>query len=170
MKRWFYALTARLRALWQRALREHATPREIGFAVALGTFAAFTPFIGFHLWIALAIATLLRLNRLWAVLASHVSPPPIFVTVGFLEIEVGHHLRAGAWVAMSIHEVATHGRNLLVDWLLGTAFVAGPIAAALGILAYVAARRWQRLTPPPLAESPRGSSGSPPSAPREPTP
>ncbi len=170
MKRWLLALTARMRALWQRALREHAAPREIGFAVALGTFAAFTPFLGFHIWIALGVASLLRLNRLWAVLASHVSPPPIFFAVSVLEIEVGHRLRSGGWVAMTVGEVSAHGRSLIVDWLAGTVFVAGPIGGALGLVAYFAARRWQAVTPRSPGGSPPGSSGSPPSGPREPTP
>jgi uncharacterized protein (DUF2062 family) len=168
--RLFLALTARARALWQRALREHATPREVAFAVAVGAFAAFTPFLGFHIWIALGVASLLRLNRLWAVLASHVSPLPIFFAVSFLEIEAGHRLRAGAWIAMTVGDVATHGHNLLVDWLVGTVFVAGPIAATLGVVAYFAARRWQAVRPQSRGEAPPASSGSPPSAPRAPTP
>jgi uncharacterized protein len=177
-------MTAGLRDLWQRALREHSTPREIAFAVALGAFVAFTPFIGFHIWIALGLASLLRLNRLWAVLASHISPPPVFLTVSFLEIEFAHRLRTGAWVPMAVHEVATHGRELIVDWLLGTPAVAGPIAACVGVGAYFAARRAARataratvtpltprkpLTPRSPAGPPPPSSESPPSGPPAPT-
>jgi uncharacterized protein (DUF2062 family) len=143
-------------------LREHATPREIALAVALGTFAAFTPFIGFHIWIALGMASLLRLNRLWAMLASHVSPPPVFLTVSFLEIEVGHRLREGSWIPMSVREVASHGRLLLVDWLLGTIFVAGPIAAVLALSAYFVTRRWQAVRQRSPDAAPQESSGSPP--------
>ncbi len=163
------ALTSGARDLFQRARREHSTPAEIGRAVALGAFVAFTPFIGFHIWIALGLASVLRLNRLWAVLASHVSPPPLFVAVSFLEIEVAHRLRTGAWAPIALRAVATHGRELFVDWLLGTPIVAGPLAAGVGAAAYVAARRWLAVTPPPPAAALPPSSGSPPSAPRAPT-
>jgi uncharacterized protein (DUF2062 family) len=162
VKRWLAALTSGARALWQRALREHATPRQIAFAVAVGSFVAFTPFIGFHIWIALGLASLLRLNRLWAMLGSHLSPPPIFFPASVLQIQLGHRLREGSWIPMTVHDVASHGRLLLVDWLLGTVFVAGPIAAVLGIGTYFAARRWQALRPRSPDAAPPESSGSPP--------
>ncbi|HLK37152.1 MAG TPA: DUF2062 domain-containing protein, partial [Polyangiaceae bacterium] len=73
MRALFFRLFARGRALWERALRERSSPPEVGLSVGVGVFAACTPLLGAHAWIALGLATLLRLNRVWAFLASRVS-------------------------------------------------------------------------------------------------
>jgi uncharacterized protein (DUF2062 family) len=160
------APSTRLGELWVLARSERSTPRQIALSVVVGAFAAFTPFIGFHMWIALLLATLLRLNRLWAFLASRVSITPVFAAVAFGEIEVAHRLRTGAWLAsLAPSEVLVHARELIVDWLLGTALVGGALAAGAGGVAYVVARRWTAARsatvtrtlgglPPPSSESP----------------
>ena len=71
------------RDLWERARREHSSPREIGLAVGVGAFVACTPLIGFHLWLALGFATLLKLNRLWAMIGSRLSTTPILLVTTF---------------------------------------------------------------------------------------
>lgn len=69
---------ARTRELWERAKREHSTPREVGWSVGVGLFCGCTPFLGLHMWIALGLASPFRLNRLWAFLGSRVSSNVIF--------------------------------------------------------------------------------------------
>jgi uncharacterized protein (DUF2062 family) len=141
--------------LWERAKNEHSTPPEVGWAIALGVFSGCTPFLGFHLWIALALATLFRKNRLWAVLGSRISFMPLFASIAFCEVECGHRLRTGAWARLSPREVLGHGNELFGDWLLGTVLVGSALAVALGLAAYLAARRLQasasRLTPRRIA-------------------
>jgi len=167
------ALLRRLSArdLWERALREHSTPAEIGLAVAIGVFSACTPFLGAHMWIALALATIFRLNRLWAFIGSRFSFLPVFAWVSFCEIEGAHRLRTGSWVPLAPREALAHGSELFADWLVGTVLVGGTLAAMAGLLAYEAARRWKkRVTGRTLAGSPPPSSESPPSAPPTPAP
>jgi uncharacterized protein (DUF2062 family) len=137
--------------LWERARNEHSTPREIGWSIAVGVFAGCTPFVGFHMWIALAFATVLRLNRLWAFLGSRVSFTPLLSVIALCEIEGAHRIRTGAWASLRPGEVLARGTELLGDWLLGALFVGGPLAAALGLAAYVCAQRWQTPTPGPGA-------------------
>jgi hypothetical protein len=133
--------------------------------VALGAFIACTPFLGFHLWIALALASLLRLNRVWAMIASRLSSTPILLATTFGEIELAHRLRTGAWVAMNWHDAFVQARELVSDWILGTFLVGAPIASCAGLAAFAAARRWQRLkeTEEPAAGSlmPRNSPIAP---------
>jgi uncharacterized protein (DUF2062 family) len=150
----------RLRAAWERARNERSSPRTIALSVAVGVFSACTPFIGLHMWIALGLATLLRLNRAWAFLGSRATLMPIFAFVTFAEIEVAHRLRAGRWVPLVPSEAVAHGRDLLLDWGIGTVIVGGSLAAAAGVAAYVVASSW----PAPAGARPP-SSGSPPSAP-----
>jgi len=154
-----------------RARREHSTPREIGLAVAVGVFAGCTPFLSLHMWIALALATLLRLNRLWAFVGSRCSILPMFALIGFCEVESAHKLRTGAWAPLVPSEIVAHRAELLTDWLIGAALVGSALAVLAGFFAYAVARRWQKvMTTRTLAGSRPPSSESPTSAPPSPTP
>ena len=132
-----------MRLLWRRAVDEHSTPREVAWSLALGVFSGCTPFVGLHMWIALAVATIFRLNRLWAFVGSRVSSNVVFVWIAFAEIELGHRLAAGTWVSLVPREALAHGRELLLDWLLGAAIVGSVLAAIAGVVAYFVARRWR---------------------------
>jgi uncharacterized protein (DUF2062 family) len=154
------ALTAFSRELWERAKREPSSPRQIAFSVAVGAFTACTPFLGFHLGIAVVLATLLRLNRPWAMIASR-TPPPLFLAITFAEIELAHRLRTGRWAPIELHSALAQARELTIDWALGTLIVGVPLAALVGLLAWVIARRWQRLNPRTPGAVRRPSSESP---------
>jgi uncharacterized protein (DUF2062 family) len=145
-------VAARLRALWQLARREHATPREIGQAVAVGVFVGCTPAIGFHGWIAVGLATLLRLNRLWAFLGSRVCTFFILPWIALAEVQLAHRIRAGRWVALTVDTALHEAPGLLVDWLAGAVLVGGVLAALLGAAAYVVAGRCHSSTAPPVAD------------------
>lgn len=146
-------MIARARALWLLVRNEHATPREIGRAVAVGVFSGCTPAIGFHGWMALGLATLLRLNRLWAFLGSRVSMFFILPWIALAEVEVAHRLRTGAWAAVTVDTVLHEAPTLLVDWLIGAALLGTLLAAALGFVAYAVAERI-RSTPSTPQSSP----------------
>jgi len=147
------APAAGIRKVWRRALDEHSTPYEIGWSVGLGALAAFTPFIGLHLWIALALATLFRKNRVWAVLASRLSSTPVLLSTAFVEIELAHRLRTGHYVALSLADIVARRSELFGDWLLGTCLVAPLLAFVAGTFAYRVARRWSRSDPPDAGPS-----------------
>ena len=130
-----------IRTLIQRAIAEHATPREVALSVAIGTFCACTPLIGLHLWLALGLATLFRLNRLWAAVGSRAtSIPPLLPLAVFAEVQLAHRVRTGGWVPLSPHEALAHGGELVLDWVLGTPFVGATYATLLGLVAYGIAR------------------------------
>jgi uncharacterized protein (DUF2062 family) len=149
--------------LWLAALRERATPLGIASSVAVGVFAGCTPFVGAHAGIALVGATLLRLNRLWAVIGSRISFFLILPFVILAEIQTAHRLRTGEWAPLSASNVVAHKGEWLLDWCLGAVPVGLALALALGALAYVLAKRRElRLTPRMPAESPPPTSGSPP--------
>jgi uncharacterized protein (DUF2062 family) len=133
----------RARALWNRAKREHSTPREIAWSVGIGVFCGCVPWLGLHMWIAMGLATVLRLNRLWAFLGSRVSWTVVYVWIAFVEIEGAHRLRTGAWAPLSPRDALAHGRQLVGDWFLGGAVVGIVLGAILGAAAYGVARRWQ---------------------------
>jgi uncharacterized protein (DUF2062 family) len=166
-----------IRELWDRARREHSTPPEVAWSVAVGVLSGSTPLWGLHMWIALGLATVLRLNRLWAFLGSRVSFGPIYVWIVLSEIELGHRARTGAWASMTAHDAWSYvaaggflhqGKELLVDWIAGSFAVGPALAAAAGLVAYGAARRAPVTPRTPGALLPP-SSGSPRSEPPAPT-
>jgi uncharacterized protein (DUF2062 family) len=167
----------RIRDLWRRAKAEHSTPREVGWSVAIGVFCGCTPFIGFHMWMALGLATALRLNRLWAFLGSRISTNVVLAWIAFSEIQLAHRLRTGAWLPLNPADILAHPWQLfgqvVGDWLVGAILVGAVLAALLGALSYGLARRWRPrgvpLRPRTLEEPRPPSSGSRPSAPRAPT-
>jgi uncharacterized protein (DUF2062 family) len=169
----FRALGQRTRDLWARAKREHSTPPEVGWSVALGVFWGCSPFIGLHMWIALAFATALRLNRLWAFVGSRVSSSVVLAWIAFSEIELAHRLRTGTWMALTPDQLRVHvldqGWKLLGDWLLGWGIVGPTLAALLGACAFAAAHRWERVKRRRREAPLPPTSGSRPSAPPAPT-
>jgi uncharacterized protein (DUF2062 family) len=132
-----------LRELAARALGERCTPRGIGLSVGAGAFAGCTPW-GFHAAVALALATVLRLNRLWAFLASRVSILPVYLAFAISEIEVGHRLRTGQFTHQTPSEAFAHRYELMTDWAIGTLLVGGAVAVLSGLVAYACARAWQK--------------------------
>jgi uncharacterized protein (DUF2062 family) len=151
----------RARDLGLQALREHTTPRELAFSVGLGVLIGCTPFIGFHIWIALGLATLFRLNRVWAMVGSRVSFFLVFPWIVLAEIQLAHRVRTGHWAPITAREVMDHRGEYLLDWSLGVVPVGLALALAVGSLAYLVAR-WRTLTPRMPSPAPPPSSGSPP--------
>lgn len=78
--------------VWRRLMRLHATPHEIALGCAAGVFAAFTPFLGLQILLAVAIAFILRVNLPAAVLGTFAGNPlswPAIWTASYL---------TGAWI------------------------------------------------------------------------
>jgi uncharacterized protein (DUF2062 family) len=152
----------RLRILWTRLKEEHATPREIGWAVAIGVFAGCTPAIGVHGWVALALATLFKKNRMWTWIGSRISNVIVLPWIVLVEIQISHRLRTGEWVHLNVDNAVETAQKLLLDWCLGTIPVGAALGALFGMIAFAIAR--YRLTRRRLAPPPPPSSESPPSA------
>jgi uncharacterized protein len=60
---------------WRRLLRMHATPHEVALGCAAGVFAACTPFLGFQMALAGALAFLLRVSVPAALVGTFVGNP-----------------------------------------------------------------------------------------------
>ena len=147
--------------LWELARKEHCAPHEVGWAVGVGVFVGCTPLVGLHAGVAFVAATVLRLNRLWAIAGSRVSFVPLFALISFAEIQTAHHLRTGEWAELSLRDMAARGAELATDWVVGCVFVGGLLGVAVGCAAYGLARRWGPAPPSP----PRPSSVKTPSVP-----
>lgn len=127
LQRWL----ARLKTLWRLATTERATPRQIALAFGVGAFVGSTPVVGFHGWIAVGVATALRLNRLYAFLGSRVSSPLVLPFIVLAEIELAHRVRCGVFLALDRHHILSQAKTLMLDWCLGTL----PVGLAIGLVA-----------------------------------
>lgn len=133
-------LGVRVRHLVRRAKNERASPREVGEAVFLGVFAGCSPAVGVHGPIALALATVLRRNRLYAFLGSRVSNIVILPFIVLAEVQASHVLRTGHWAALTRDRVLDEAPSLLFDWIVGSILVGAALGFAVGLLAYMWAK------------------------------
>ncbi|HSO38045.1 MAG TPA: DUF2062 domain-containing protein [Labilithrix sp.] len=137
----FRRLWEAIKRLWKLAKSERASPREIGWAVALGAFIGCTPAVGLRPWIAVGVATLVRKNRLFAYLGSHTSNIVFMPFITVAEVQLSHRLRTGTWVDIDRKHITEQAPTLLLDWCLGTLPVGVVVALALGFLGYGLALR-----------------------------
>ena len=166
----FRRLWEKTKTLWKLAKSERATPREIFWAIFLGSFAGCTPAIGLHTWVALGLATAFRKNRLFAWLASRISNVVLLPFIIYAEVQTAHRLRTGAFVTMDLHDLdhlIAQAKELLLDWILGTIPVGTTTGLVLGTICWLFAKRRdarvakEAATPAPPAGLPPPSSGSP---------
>ncbi|MEM6887479.1 MAG: DUF2062 domain-containing protein [Pseudomonadota bacterium] len=68
------------------------SPERIGRGIWAGVFAAFTPFYGFHFFVAAAIAVLLRGNIIASLMATFFGNPLTYVPIGVASLQTGHWL------------------------------------------------------------------------------
>ncbi len=143
---------------------------RVAAAVALGIGIGFSPFVGFHLLIALGLATLLRLNRLDAVLGTLAGNPWTFPPVYAIGYRLGrallhhdvHHVSPMNWGALLhggtgwiVHPLETarqvFGPRAFVPrlhaFLLGTTTLAVLIGALAYFLALAALQIYHRRHP-----------------------
>ncbi len=123
-------------------LLHHVTPTEMALATALGVFLGTVPIIGFHTLAILLAAGYLGLNKPLAVAASQICMPPVMPAIC---IEVGYFIQHGAFLHdLNVQTLGYEAHLRLVDWLLGSFFVAPVMAAVMGVMVLVAAGSLRR--------------------------
>jgi uncharacterized protein (DUF2062 family) len=138
-----------MRTLWLAAKNERGSPREIALAVALGFFVGCSPALGVHGWVAVGVATPLKLSRLYAFIGSRICNFVTLPIVAIAQIQASHRLRTGHWVELTRHDVLSEGPKLLGDWFVGMVLVGAPLAVLVGAATYAwAFRRQQRRAAP----------------------
>lgn len=77
------------RYVWKRVLRIRATPHAIALGFAAGTFASFTPFMGFHFLLSFAIAWATRASFIAAGLGTAIGNPITFPFIWASALSIG---------------------------------------------------------------------------------
>jgi len=103
---------------WRQMLRVRATPHEIALGCAAGVFAACTPFLGFQMALAFALAALLRVSVPAALAATFVGNP-----ISWPAIRTASYL-AGAWVLG--HDPALAAETIVESATVLSATLAAP--------------------------------------------
>jgi uncharacterized protein (DUF2062 family) len=80
---------------WKRLGRLSATPYAIAIGGAAGTFAAFSPFVGFHIVIAVALAYLLRGSLIAAAFCTLLANPLTIPVIWAATYETGSWVLSG---------------------------------------------------------------------------
>lgn len=106
-----------LRYMKLRLLRLSASPHSIAAGVALGIGVAWTPFLGVHIIIAMALGFLMRVNLVAAALGTTFANPLTFPFIWASTWELGHFLlgrqkEAGVrmWISLRCSATSNSGR------------------------------------------------------------
>lgn len=148
------------RVSWSRSLRYYrarvvrlsGSARAIALGFGIGVAAAFSPFVGFHIFIALGAAWLLRANLISTALGTVIANP---ITVPFIwastyevgRVVLGHGRHEGAehiglsFASRSFDELLPLIRTMVVGWV-PVGLVAGSIAY---LVAYQAVRAYRSM-------------------------
>ena len=128
--------------LIRRLLAEHASPRSLGAAAALGVVIGSSPLLGVHTLLVYALASRLRLNRLMALGTNQLCMPPV---VPALCIEAGYYLRHGAFLTeISMRTLGREALQRFWEWLLGALLVGPALGAVVGGAVWLLAALLQR--------------------------
>ena len=120
-------------------LTENTNPAQLAAAGALGVFLGTLPLIICHTIVILFAASFFRLNKVAAVSASQLCMPPV---VPAICIEVGYFMRHGRFLTeISLETLGYQALDRLLEWLIGSLFLSPILAALVGIIIYVTARR-----------------------------
>jgi uncharacterized protein (DUF2062 family) len=115
------------------------------WAIGLGLAVGFSPFVGLHLGMCIALGWLFGLNRLKLYLAANLVNPLIMPGVLFVEVQLGSWLRRGETYALSMDAFTSMDPwHFGLDLLLGgmVLSIAGGLVA--GALTYAALGRRHR--------------------------
>ena len=143
--------TRRLRAWLRFVLHTDDTPPRAALAFAIGVFIAWTPALGFHILLGLAIAFLFGLNRVAVVAGTFVNNPWTFVPIYTVSAWVGSvltgvevsapRLEGTSW--SHFFDFLAQCRPWLVPLTVGT-LVMGSLCALLTFPLVLYGIRWYR--------------------------
>jgi uncharacterized protein (DUF2062 family) len=129
---------------WYRLTRLPGTPHAIALGLAIGVFVSWTPFLGFHIIIAMALSWVLRANMLASFIGTFFGTPLTFPIIWLSTFELGNLLLGypGQAVPENLADMlfSSHGLDVMLPILLPMAVGSVPIGIAVGLISYFIAR------------------------------
>lgn len=111
---------AKLKDCIKRFSIKGLSTHEIAAGIALGNFIGFIPLIGTHTVMAIAFASLLRLNTLIVLLGTQISNPLSFPFQLFLSAEVGNLILNGDFLEIKFSREINYLSHYLLPILTGS--------------------------------------------------
>lgn len=106
-------------------------------SIGLGVFMGIVPIWGYQIISAIAIAHVLKLNKILVVLASNISLPPFLPLILFLSYKTGGWLLGSTAVEISNEITWEYVKQNLYQYLLGSICFAIAAAFVFGIVSYL---------------------------------
>lgn len=126
--------------------------RKLALAFGLGTFIAFSPWLGLHILSAVLLAWLFRLNKVVVLTASLINNPwtivPIYAFCLWLGIKItGSEAEVPPvdWRHLGFHEIAAVLEPFLLPYMVGTLVVGAAASITAYYLFYRALKRYRSL-------------------------
>ena len=152
-------LPVRLRQGVQWLLRQEGSPGQRSRGLAAGVFAGCFPFFGFQTLLGVALASLLRGNRILAAAGTWISNPFTYLPLYWFNYTLGKRLlgersgvpddlHGGAASSVPWRDVWSLGWRVARCVLLGSTVVGLAAGTSLGLLCWLWLRR-SRPAPPP---------------------
>ena len=117
-----------------RLTKKGLSPHEIALGVAVGIFVAFIPLFGTHTIMAIALASLLRVNTLIVLLGTQISNPLTLPFQLFISAEVGSVILNGKFVEIKFsHELSYLLGHYLLPIIVG-GLILGIVGSGLSYL------------------------------------
>lgn len=140
------ALKAKIDALWSKLLHEHASPARLAAAVLVGCIVGTSPFLGLHFPICLALAFLLRLNKIVVYAAANISIAPLAPLLAFTSAQIGSQLLYARWLPFTVDEFRARtlrdlATTFFTTWLVGGVALGAAIGVVGATAVYVALAR-----------------------------
>ncbi|MEQ9226859.1 MAG: DUF2062 domain-containing protein [Parvibaculum sp.] len=128
---------------WRRVWRLSGTPHAIALGVAAGAFSSCTPFLGFHILLAMLVAWVLRGNLIASALGTFIGNPLTFPAIWFAVYEVGSYMMgtpapADPNIAETLQR--TPAFDVILPMLVPLTLGSIPVGIVLGCVSYVVAR------------------------------
>jgi uncharacterized protein (DUF2062 family)/2-polyprenyl-3-methyl-5-hydroxy-6-metoxy-1,4-benzoquinol methylase len=133
-----------LRRLYLTLRTEHTTPEKVAAAVALGVFVGVSPLWGLHFAICVLLATAFRLNRVLVYASANIGNPLTAAPILFAELQVGHRVLQGEWLAVALRDIRAIGfQGLVASLAVGSVAVGLALGGIVGVGAWLVTR-WSR--------------------------
>ena len=149
------ALKQRIRDVWDKLRKIHASPREIAVGFALGVFVSFLPIIPLRTLVAITLAWLFRQNVAAAFVGKSITLL-YFPVVPFLwtaEYRLGIHInpveKPEAFNRAHLGQIFHMGWDVFAATFIGGVLIGVPVALASYIIVWSLARKWKLRHPRP---------------------
>jgi uncharacterized protein len=142
-----------LRYVYLRFLRLRGSPREIARGLAVGVFAGWFPLFGLQIILSVALAALVRGNKLVAAASTWVSNPLTYIPIYLFNFRVGQWLlRSQDWqfsreTLLSLRTIRELGNEFILvlftgSLVMGLAVAVTSYGLGLWLTRYLRRRHW----------------------------